>query len=421
MLFDYLSGIKKQYIVIIRLLYESFMMAWHSIITNKIRTFLTLLGITIGIFSIIIVFSAVDSLERGIKNNISSLGSDVIYVQKWPWSFEKDYKWWEYLKRPVPKYSDYIEIVKKAQSVEVAAFSVSTYRQIKYKKNIYDNGLLWANTYDFNKIRSFDIEKGRYFTQIEDKSGKNLCIIGVNIEKNLFGNEEPLDKYLLVDGRKLKIIGVIKKEGAGLFGGSLDDLVIIPLNYARNIIDIRSDYLNPLIMLKAKENVPLEQMRDEVRNILRRKHALKNNQNDDFSLNQANMIISGINQIFKILNLAGWLIGGFGIANIMFVTVRERTNQIGIQKALGAKSRFILIEFLFEGIMLALVGGLLGLIIVYLSTLIISNISEFKMMLSFGNIMMGIVTSTIIGLIAGLWPAWTAARLHPVEAINTSF
>jgi putative ABC transport system permease protein len=213
-----------------------------------------------------------------------------------------------------------------------------------------------------------------------------------------------------------------------MFGGSLDDLVLLPLNYARNIVDIRSDYLNPFIMVRAKKDVPLEQMKDELKNIIRKKHGLKPTQNDDFSLNQASMIISGIEQIFLILNIAGWIIGGFsiivggfGIANIMFVTVRERTNQIGIQKALGAKRFFIMIEFLFEAIILALAGGIIGLLLVFGGSALVSNLLDFKISLTLGNISMGLFTSVIIGLIAGMIPAWTASRLNPVEAINTTF
>lgn len=412
----------------INLLYESLLMALHSIRMNKIRTMLTLLGITIGIFAIISVFTVVDALEDGIRENIASLGDNVVYVQKWPWSFEEDYKWWEFIKRPVPKYADYEEILRKAQTVDVAAFSVSTQRTIKYGKNSYSNGGIWANTYEFNQIRSFEIERGRYFSPFEDQSGKNICLIGSTVAKELFGKEDPLGKSIKIDGRKIKIIGLIKKEGTGMFGGSLDDLVLLQLNYARNMVDIRSDYLNPFIMVRAKKSVPLEQMKDELKNIIRKKHGLKPTQNDDFSLNQASMIISGIEQIFLILNIAGWIIGGFsivvggfGIANIMFVTVRERTNQIGIQKALGAKRFFIMVEFLFEAIILALAGGIIGLLLVFGGSALVSNLLDFKISLTLGNISMGLFTSVLIGLIAGMVPAWTASRLNPVEAINTTF
>ena len=412
----------------IKLIIESYLMALHSVTVNKMRTILTLSGITIGIFAIISVFTVVDSLESNIRENVASLGDNVIYVQKWPWSFDSDYKWWEYMKRPVPKISEYEEILKKAQTVDVAAFSVSTGRPIKYGKNTFNDGGIWANTYEFNQIRSFEIEKGRYFSQFESNSGKNVALIGNKVYNELFENAEPIDKFIKIDSRKVKVIGLIKKEGTGVFGGSLDDLVILPMNYARNIFDVRNEYLNPFIMVRAKKNVPLEQMKDELRNIIRKKHMLKPMQSDDFALNQASMIMKGIEQIFIIINIAGWVIGGFsiivggfGIANIMFVTVRERTNQIGIQKALGAKKFFILIEFLFESIMLSFAGGVIGLLLVFGGTLFVSNVLDFQLSLTFGNILMGLITSVIIGIVSGLVPAWVASRLNPVQAINTTF
>ncbi len=419
---------KHKQIIFASIFFESFLLAWHSIKVNRLRAALTLFGLSIGIFCIVTVFAAVDALEKGVRENIASLGSDVLYIQKWPWEFTSDYKWWEYMKRPVPKYIDYEIIIRKAQTVDVGAFSVSTRRNIKYKKTTFENGGIWANTYDFIKIRTFEIEDGRYFSPMEDKTGQNKCLIGSNVRKNLFGSENPIGKFIEIEGRKIEVIGIIKKEGTGLFGGSLDDLVLLPLNFARHIFDIRNDNLNPFIMIKAKPDVPLEQMKAEVKNILRRMHALKPNQPDDFSLNQASMVISGINQIFNIINLAGWiiggfsiLVGGFGIANIMFVGVKERTNQIGIQKAIGAKNVFILSQFLFEGVILAIAGGLVGIIIVLFALLIANNLLDFSVSFTLSNFIFGITVSAIVGIVSAIWPAYSASRLNPVEAINTTF
>jgi len=413
----------------IKLLAESFFMALHSVTVNKMRTVLTLLGITIGIFAIISVFTAVDSMESYIRENISGLGDNVIYVQKWPWNFEGEYKWWVYLNRPVPKYNEYEEIVRKAQTVDVATFSVSALAQIKYKKNTFNNGIIWANTYEFQEVRSFEIENGRYFSQFESKSGRSLALIGNKIASELFENENPLDKAIKINGNKVRVIGVIKKEGTSIIGGgSLDEIVLLPMNYARNIFDIRSENLNPFIMVRAKKNVPLPQMKDELMNIMRRMRMLKPTQVDNFALNQVSMILKGIEQVFVVINIAGWLIGGFsiivggfGIANIMFVSVRERTNQIGIQKALGAKRFFVLVEFLFESVMLALAGGIIGLILVLGATFLANLAFDLHISLTFGNIFLGLFTSIIIGMVSGLIPAWVASRLNPVEAINSTF
>ncbi len=415
--------------IFFKLIIESFLMALHSVRVNKIRTVLTLLGITIGIFAIISVFTVLDSMEMYIRENISQLGDNVIYIQKFPWTFEKGYKWWEYLKRPVPKYSEFEEILKKAQTVDVAAFSISSKALLKHNKNSYDNGFVWANTHDFQQLKSFEIENGRYFSVFESTSGRNLALIGNKLSEELFKNENPLDQFISINGHKAKVIGVIKKEGKSLIGGSsLDEAVLIPMNFARKIYDVRSDKLNPFIMVKAKKGIPIDQMKDELRNILRKKRTLKPIQDDNFALNQASMIITNIEQIFIVINIAGWLIGGFsiivggfGIANIMFVTVRERTNQIGIQKSLGAKKFFILIEFLFEAIMLTLAGGMIGLFFVFSGSLFSTYVLGFHIALTLGNILLGIIISIIIGIVSGVIPAWAASRLNPVEAINTTF
>ncbi len=415
-------------VIFVNIFSESLTMAWQALITNKLRAILTLFGLSIGIFSIVAVFTAVDSLERGIRNNLASLGNDVVYIQKWPWSFESDYKWWEYIKRPVPTFDDYEAIKKNVQTAQLTAFSVSTTRNIKRDKKIFENGGVWANTYDFIDIRSIEIEKGRYFSPNEYLSGKNLCIIGAELAKILFENEDPLNKYITIEGKKIRVIGVLKKEGKGIVGGSVDNFVLLPMSYARNIFDIRSDNLNPFIMVKARSDVDLQQMIDEIRSLLRKHHALKPKQNDDFSINKSSMLISGINQIFKIINLAGWviggfslLVGGFGIANIMFVSVKERTNQIYFLKAIGAKNIFILLQFLFEGLILALLGGMVGIILVFLLSQVVIFLFDFPLSFTIGNALFGMAVASIVGVIAALWPALTAARLNPVEAINTSF
>jgi len=423
-----MNAVRHKGVVFANLMLESLSMAWQSIQVNRLRAVLTLFGLSIGIFSIVAVFTAVDALESGIRRNVASLGSDVLYVQKWPWTFENDYRWWEYIKRPVPTYSDYEAIERKISSAELAAFSVSTVRPVKYGKKVYEQGGIWANTYNFIYLRNLEIEMGRYFSPAEYQSGKNICLVGADVVKHLFGQEDSLDKYIVIEGQKIRVVGVLKKEGAGLVGGSLDNLVLLPMTFARNVFDIRSDNLNPFIMVKARDGVSVDQLREELRNFLRKRHGLKAGQKDDFSINQSSMIIEGINRIFAIIHLAGWfiggfslLVGGFGIANIMFVSVKERTNQIGIQKALGAKKIFILLQFMFEGVILALLGGLAGILLVFLLVQLVRAAFDFPLAFTLDNVMFGLVVSMLVGIIAALWPANTAARLNPVEAINTTF
>ncbi|MGF1584662.1 MAG: ABC transporter permease [Bacteroidales bacterium] len=415
--------------ILFKLLRESFVFAYTSVMGNKLRTLLSLLGITIGIFAIISVFTILDSLERNIRDSISSLGDDVVYVQKWPWTFGPDYPWWVYMRRPVPDLRDYNEILRRARLAEGVVFSVSTGGLVRYGSTYLENIGIWANTHDFQNIRHFELQKGRYFSPYESTAGRNLAILGNDIAINLFGNDEPVGKEIQVSGRKVTVIGVAQREGSNMIGGgSLDEMILLPLNYARTIVNIRSDRLNPMIMVKALPDVATQEMIDELRFVLRSSRRLKPAVDDNFSLNQASMISQGLDGIFVMINLVGWiiggfsiLVGGFGIANIMFVSVKERTNIIGIQKSLGAKNYFILLQFLYESVLLAVVGGALGLILIFAGTVLVSTLSEFTITLTLKNIGLGLFVSAIIGVIAGYAPAYSASRLNPVEAINNTF
>ncbi len=416
-------------ILFIRLLKESFLFAYASVVANKLRTFLTLLGITIGIFAIIAVFTVLNSLEDKIRTSVSSLGSDIIYVQKWPWSFGPDYPWWEYMKRPVPNFKEYEELKRRSKLAEAVCFSVSTGRTIKYKNNTAENMGVWVNTHEFGEIRSFELAQGRYFTLDESESVRNVCIIGHEIALKLFEDENPIGKQVNMMGRKITVIGVVTKEGKDMIGGgSLDEMILLPMNYGSTLFDIRKDRMNPFIWVKAKSGVKSADLSDEITQIMRSVRRIKPLDKETFSINQASMLAQGIDKIFFMINMAGWiiggfsiLVGGFGIANIMFVSVKERTRIIGIQKALGAKRYTILVEFLYESVILSLAGGILGLVLVYIGTLLAKYIADFEVAMTFGNIVRGLLISGIIGVVSGFLPAYTAARMNPVDAINTHF
>lgn len=418
--------------VVLKLIIESFVFAFNALKVNRLRTILTLLGITIGIFAIISVFTVLDALESSIRNSLSSLGDDIIYVQKWPWTPPpgEEYAWWEYLKRPLPSTKEYDQIKKFSEKTFAANFAVSTVRNVKYKNKTAENVIIWANSHDLEKIRTFEIEDGRYFTQFESIAGKNICLVGFDVNKNLFEDIDPIGKEIKIQGRKLTVVGVLKKEGKDILGGggSLDEMVIIPVNYAKSFLDIKSDNVNPMIMVKAKPGVTIDELKDEIRSIIRSTRTLSPKQKDNFALNQASLLTSTLDQIFGVINFAGWLIGGFsiivggfGIANIMFVSVKERTNIIGIQKALGAKRFFILFQFLFESVLLSLVGGIIGLLLIYLGSLIANAKTDFEVHLTLANIVLGLTISAVIGIISGFAPARSASKLNPVEAINTTF
>jgi len=412
-------------VIFFRLISDSIKFAFSSLYNNKLRTFLSLLGVTIGIFSIISVMTTIDSLERSIRENVSSLGNNTVYVQKWPWSFSSDYPWWKYIQRPLPKMEEAELIKERSRYAEDVAFIASTSRTVEHNDRAMENtGIMFAS-HDYGRIRDFEIAKGRYFNEMESHAGRNVAIIGSLISEELYQGANPIDKTIKINGRKLTVIGVFKEQGQDMFNNSMDQFVLVPVNFGKTMFDVESDRLNPFICVTAKEDVSLEQLKDELRIIMRTIRRLKPVEEDDFALNQASLIAKGLDNIFGIIDKAGWiiggfaiLVGGFGIANIMFVTVKERTRQIGIQKAIGAKSYLILIQFLTEAVVLSLVGGLIGLVLVWLLTLIASGLTPLSFALSMQNVISGTMISVVIGVVSGYAPARKAARLDPVIAMN---
>lgn len=407
---------------------ESVIFALHSLNANKLRTFLSLLGITIGIFAIIVVFTIVDSLENNIRKSIQSLGDNVVFVQKWPWTFGPDYPWWKYMNRPVPKYDELFDIQKKTKTAEAVAYRIGARRLVKHKSNLVENAIITGCSYDYYKIKSFEIPNGRYFTENEVNVGNNVALIGSSIADGLFPNmPNPIGQEIKIAGKKAYVIGVFKKEGESMLGNSMDNQVVIPFHFAKLIIDIKSENSDPYIAVKARPGITNAQMIDEMTGIMRGIRLLKPMADDDFALNENNLISKGFEPVFDIIGIAGWiiggfsiLVGGFGIANIMFVSVKERTSMIGIQKSLGAKNYFILMQFLSESVFLSLIGGVLGLVLTWLITLAAKGNIAMEISLSQSNIILGITISVLIGIISGFVPAYSASQLDPVEAIRSN-
>ena len=417
--------------IFLKLFGESFLFAFEALRVNKLRTLLSLLGITIGIFAIISVFTVTDALERKIRTDVQSLGNNVIYIQKWPWTPEggDEYPWWKYLNRPLPGYKEMTELEHRVNTVESFAYVATLGGQlIKYKNSSVENASILCVSQGYNEIKSFELEDGRYFTEAESKSGRPICLLGANVAAALFPEGNAMNKEVSVRGNKFEVIGVIKKEGASMVDISPDDNMIIPVNFARNLVNLRSDRIDPYMMVKAKESVAMPEMRDDLKGAMRSIRKLKPREGDDFALNETSLLAEGLNELFNTLGIAAWiiggfsiLVGGFGIANIMFVSVKERTPIIGIQKSLGSKNYFILLQFLIEAITLCVFGGTIGLGIVYLLTLAVSGAFEdFKFVLTTGNIIMGIGVSAVIGVISGFVPALQASQMNPVDAIRAN-
>ena len=415
----------------LRLLKESFVFSFNALIANPVRTVLSLLGVTIGIFTIIAVLSTVDSLERSIKDNLSFLGTDNLRVEKWPWDFNNpSYEWWKFFRRPEPTYREY-EFLKD-NLVNAEAVEILTSREgvnVKYSNNSSRidnlNGVVFENKF----FGDWEFVAGRFFTQNETLTGSNAAIIGYKIMDDLFKSPDfAIGKQIKIKGKSYTIIGVTKEQGESFGAGdSFDRQMFIPFNSFKKIFKVGRKGSNAVLRVKGNgdEDPGLVNLEYELRGLIRAKRGIKPIEDDSFAINRPEYLASFVSSIFATISIAGWvigsfsiLVGGFGIANIMFVSVKERVPIIGLQKSLGAKKYFILTQFLFESSFLSIFGGLFGIFFVFLLTL--PDLGTFDLVISLENVILGVSISSIIGILAGLLPALFASNLDPVEAIRSN-
>ena len=420
--------------MVVKLLQESVIFAFSQLKTDKFRTFLTLLGVSIGIFSIVAVFSAVDALKDNVRKGFESFGSDVVSISKWPYAGEDEYgnsdnlaeyKWWEYMRRPAPTVQDYKFLRANAETAEAVAMEIQFYKTLKYRRNSISDCSVKAVTYDWCKISEINLESGRYFTEDEINAGMPVGIIGYDVWQELFNGDDPIGKKVKTGGRDIIVIGVFEKQGESMvdIGGNTDLSVLIPMDVGRYMVNLR--WADVSIYARPKAGVQQQDFCDELMVLMRSHRRLSPSDKNNFSINKMTFLMDIVGGLLTMVNTVGWviagfslLIGGFGIANIMFVSVKERTNIIGIQKALGAKKYVILTQFLTEAVFLSLAGGAIGILLVCVGILVIPPTAMFTMHITVQNIISGLIVSSIIGVISGISPALTAANLNPVDAIN---
>lgn len=410
----------------LRLLTESFSFAINALRNNKLRTLLSLLGVTIGIFSIIAVLAAVDSMDKKIKEDLSDMDMNTIYLMNFSFG-PSEVPRWKREQFPKVTYEEFEFLKKSISSIDKISFNFFARNEsVKFESKTVNSIRVKPSTEDFFDIEPIKIETGRLFNAAESNSGSPVIVIGSEVANGLFENTDPIGKKIRLYGQKLTVIGVLKKQGQGMFGDSNDVAVFFPVNFLRRMYGDENDALRAAILIKPEKGIDIEEFKAELAQKLRVHRGVKTGEIDNFFMNVLSGFTDFIDNIVGQMNAIGWgisafslLVGGFGIANIMFVSVKERTNLIGIQKALGAKNKFILFQFLFEAVILSLIGGLIGMFLVWIIALILSSTLDFEFVLSTANMLLGSGLAAFIGLIAGIIPAISASKLDPVEAIRS--
>ena len=409
----------------LNILANSLRLTLQELKVNKLRTALSLTGIAFGIFCIIGVLATVNSLERNIQNEVKSLGSNTIYIDKWEYSGGPDRPQWKYRARPTMKYEEAGMIKMRAELLDDVSLLLRTGGAISYKDDVIENASVYGITEAQMTVQPINFEFGRFFSNSEFNSGSNVCLIGNANAESLFGNSErALGKEIDVKGKKTIVVGVIKKEGKNFIGWDYDNCIMLPYRYCKQIFNV--EWSNPVLIAKGKEGITPTQLSNELRGIMRQIRRLAPTEEDNFSLNSVEAFSKAISESFVMINVVGAVIGGislivgmFGIANIMFVTVKERTPVIGLKKAIGAKKGSILFEFLMEAALLCIIGGAIGLLLVYILTLILSGPLHFPVYISIPMLITTVIICITVGILAGIIPARRAAKMDPVVAIRS--
>jgi len=398
------------------LFFENFIISLSAIFENKVRSFLTALGIIIGVYSVTMMGTLIAGLDKTFEGSMSFLGKDVLYISRWEWF--GDMEWWEVRNRPRIR-PEYVEKVKdKSQYALAVAPVMQRGASLSYNENETRTQIFGTNV-DYMETISTNIAEGRFFTNSEDRLGKRVTIIGDGIKKAFFGDVNPIGKYIKIDNMKFKVIGVLEEQAKFLGLFSTDKQAVLPFGAYKRIFSKRG-------FMRLSIKVPqdkLEESVDEIRFIMRNIRGLKPNQKDDFAINQTKafekqylalkIAIGGTGTFITLLSL---IVGGIGVMNIMFVSVKERTKEIGVRKAIGATKTMIRSQFLMEAITICSLAGLVGLSLAYISSLLLNKV--FPSTLDLGLAIFAILMSMIVGIISGLIPSIKASNLDPIDALR---
>jgi len=410
----------------LQILGNSLRLTFQELRVNKLRTGLSLIGVAFGIFCIIGVLATVNSLQYNIQNEVSSLGSNTIYIDKWEYSGAPDIPFWKFRARPVMKYEEMGLIKQRSELLDQISFLMRSRGTLSYKDDVITNATVFAITESQMGVQPISFAYGRYISSAEFNSGSAIGIMGYDNAEKLYGTaERAIGKYFEIQGKRITIVGVIKKEGKNFIGMDNDNCVMLPYNFAKQII--AEKYSNPVLIAKKKNNVSIEQFSNELQGVMRQIRRLSPTQEDNFTLNSVEAFSKAISGVFGTVDIVGGLIGivslivgMFGIANIMFVTVKERTSMIGLKKAIGARRSSILFEFLMEAALLCLMGGAIGLLLVYILTLVLTKLFNFPVFVSIPLLIGTVIICLVVGVLAGIFPALRAAKMDAVEAIRST-
>lgn len=398
---------------------EGIIISLNAIRANKVRSFLATLGIVIGITTVTILQTAIEGINLAFEKSIAAVGADVLYVQKFEWFGKED--WSVYRNRRDINWQEYEYFKNSIQGADAVAPTVGTSTNLSYKDFVSESTFIIGTTDEYQKTTGMDVDEGRFFTRRESDGGWAVCVIGYDIRNALFEGVDPIGKVVQIAGYNFKVIGTYAKMGSMLGLFSMDNRIIIPINKFFKMFGTRRSLT---INIKAPSVDALEDTKEEVRSVMKRARRIPLGGKDDFGVNEQEAFRSTyesltglIKTIGTAITLLSLIVGSIGIANIMFVSVKERTKEIGIRKAIGAKRSTIMFQFLIEAVTICIVGGLVGLFIAFpLSLLIDAFLLPTAMPL--WVVVLALFISALAGIVAGFFPAWSASKLDPVDALR---